>query len=77
MIRFSLETLAQGLQVDVSHNLLVVLQDRVDLLRHLGQVLQNRQDYFGTDVARPGNLMGKACFVLFCFFLQNVTQKRS
>ncbi|KAG2219711.1 hypothetical protein INT45_006043 [Circinella minor] len=57
LIRFSLETLAQGLQVDVNHNLLVVLQDRVDLLRHLGQVLQNRQDHFGTDVARPGNLM--------------------
>ncbi|KAI8148386.1 hypothetical protein BJV82DRAFT_591961 [Fennellomyces sp. T-0311] len=57
LMRFNIETLAAGLQVDSSHNLLVVLQDRVDLLRHLGQVLQSRQDYFGIDVARPGNLM--------------------
>ncbi|KAI9496329.1 hypothetical protein BDB00DRAFT_953304 [Zychaea mexicana] len=57
LFRFSLQTLAQGFQIDPNHNLLVVLQDRVDLLRHLGQVLQSRQDYFGADVARPGNLM--------------------
>ena len=76
MIRFSSETLAQGLQVDANHNLLVVLQDRVDLLRHLGQVLQNRQDYFGTEVARPGNLMGKTCFFSSFLFVKRDTNKK-
>jgi hypothetical protein len=51
------EQLATGLQVTDS-NILVGLEDRLEMLHHLGQVLQNRSDFFGGDVARPGNLMG-------------------
>ena len=71
LMQLNIETLAAGLQVDSNHSLLVVLQDRVDLLRHLGQVLQSRQDYFGNEVARPGNLMGRNNEMKRCTVLTN------
>lgn len=56
LLDFSLETLVNGMQATVLEG----LKDRVDLLRHLGQLLESRQDYFGAGInlRRPGNLMG-------------------
>ncbi|KAI9315870.1 hypothetical protein BX666DRAFT_1952323 [Dichotomocladium elegans] len=56
LLGFTLEKIMQGLHVT---SLFDGLQDRVDLLRHLGQLLEHRQDYFGAGVNghRPGNLM--------------------
>ncbi|ORY96641.1 hypothetical protein BCR43DRAFT_492023 [Syncephalastrum racemosum] len=56
LLHLSDETLAQGFQID-SVSALVGLEDRLALLRHLGQTLQSRPDYFGTTVPRPGHLM--------------------
>ncbi|KAJ8652195.1 hypothetical protein O0I10_012156 [Lichtheimia ornata] len=55
LLDFSLETLVNGMQATVLEG----LKDRVDLLRHLGQLLESRQDYFGAGInlRRPGNLM--------------------
>ncbi|CAO3595117.1 unnamed protein product [Absidia cylindrospora] len=50
------DDLATGLQVTDS-NILVGLEDRLEMLHHLGQVLQSRLDFFGGAVPRPGNLM--------------------
>lgn len=58
----TIETLYEGFQVDHQRNPLIGLEDRLELLRHLGQVLQRRADYFQANraaVPRPGNLMGK------------------
>ncbi|KAI9275644.1 hypothetical protein BDA99DRAFT_532603 [Phascolomyces articulosus] len=59
LMNLSLETLQQGFQVDQERNALIGLEDRLDLLRNLGQVLQERADYFQQTgpVPRPGNLM--------------------
>ncbi|KAI8388490.1 uncharacterized protein BYT42DRAFT_236927 [Radiomyces spectabilis] len=57
LMALNMDTLRQGFQVD-SRNILVGLEDRLELLHHLGEVLQDRQDYFGSQlVARPGNLL--------------------
>ncbi|KAG0169081.1 hypothetical protein DFQ30_003995 [Apophysomyces sp. BC1015] len=53
----SMDILRQGFQIS-GQNVLVGLEDRLELLNHLGEVLRERQDYFGSGcVARPGNLM--------------------
>ncbi|KAI9499639.1 hypothetical protein BDB00DRAFT_866501 [Zychaea mexicana] len=59
LMNLSLETLHEGFQVDHERNVLIGLEDRLDLLRHLGQVLQERADFFQQTgpVPRPGNLM--------------------
>lgn len=54
----SLETLKKGLQFN-EDNSFVGLEERHELLNNLGLVLKTRQDYFGKDVHRPGNMMGK------------------
>ncbi|KAG0167819.1 hypothetical protein DFQ28_005530 [Apophysomyces sp. BC1034] len=55
--KLTIETLRQGLQVSAS-NVLVGLEDRLALLHHLGAVLQDRPNYFGSGpIPRPGNLM--------------------
>ncbi|KAI8075243.1 hypothetical protein BC940DRAFT_287831 [Gongronella butleri] len=56
LLAITLEQLTAGLQV-TEKNILVGLEDRLGLLHHLGATLQRRQDYFGTSVSRPGNLM--------------------
>lgn len=54
----SLETLKNGLQFN-EQNTFVGIEERHELLNYLGYALKNRQDYFGKDVHRPGNMMGK------------------
>ena len=56
-----MDTLQQGFQVDQECNALIGLDDRLELLRNLGQVLQEHADFFQQTgpVPRPGNLMGK------------------
>lgn len=57
----TLDTLLEGLQATSSVPL-VGLEDRLELLNHLGELLQTRPDYFGGEeghVSRPGNMMGK------------------
>lgn len=70
----SMETLVKGLQVKQHHTFIWAgLNDRLDLLHHLGHIVSTRNDYFGgvgTDVARPGNLMGK--LVVYC---EKITKK--
>ncbi|KAI7884090.1 DUF1688-domain-containing protein [Lichtheimia hyalospora FSU 10163] len=56
LLSLSLETLITGLQAN-DQSSVSGLQDRVDLLHHLGKFIQTRQDYFGGTVPRPGNLM--------------------
>jgi hypothetical protein len=63
-VGLSLESLCEGLQFD-EHNSFVGLEERHEALNHLGVVLQNRTDYFGEDVQRPGNLIGKVTVVYF------------
>lgn len=60
LINLSLDTLEQGFQVDHERNVLIGLEDRLDILRNLGKVLQEHADYFQKTgpVPRPGNLMG-------------------
>ncbi|KAI8888594.1 DUF1688-domain-containing protein [Backusella circina FSU 941] len=50
------DTIFEGLQVG-PNNQLAGLEERVDALINLGTVLQNRTNYFGTGVQRPGNLI--------------------
>ncbi|KAI8148745.1 hypothetical protein BJV82DRAFT_505446 [Fennellomyces sp. T-0311] len=59
LMKLSLETLHKGFQIDHERNVFIGLEDRLELLRHLGQVLQERADYFQQTgpVPRPGNLM--------------------
>jgi hypothetical protein len=58
LLNLDKDTIFEGLQVGPS-NQLPGLEERVDALINLGTVLQNRSDYFGNGVQRPGNLMGK------------------
>ncbi|KAI7873923.1 DUF1688-domain-containing protein [Lichtheimia hyalospora FSU 10163] len=59
LIHLSLDTLEKGFQVDHERNVLIGLEDRLDILRNLGKVLQEHADYFQKTgpVPRPGNLM--------------------
>ncbi|KAI8637653.1 hypothetical protein BD408DRAFT_424190 [Parasitella parasitica] len=52
----SLKTLRDGLQFSKT-NSFEGIDERHEVLNHLGLVLQNRKDYFGKTVQRPGNLM--------------------
>ncbi|GAA5814308.1 hypothetical protein MFLAVUS_007802 [Mucor flavus] len=52
----SYETVSRGLQFS-HHNEFTGIAERVELLNHLGLVLQRRKDYFGDAVQRPGNMM--------------------
>ena len=57
----SMNTLLEGLQITNTEQW-IGLEDRLELLNHLGEVLQRRSDYFGGkdgSLARPGNMMGK------------------
>lgn len=57
MSKLTLDTLLSGFQTKS----LTGLQDRLELLKNLASVLQNRPDYFGGEeghVPRPGNMMG-------------------
>ncbi|ORX50870.1 DUF1688-domain-containing protein [Hesseltinella vesiculosa] len=56
LLALTLDKLTEGYQV-TEKNILVGLEDRLGLLQHLGLTLQRRQDYFGSTVPRPGNLM--------------------
>jgi hypothetical protein len=60
----SFDTLSRGLQF-TEENKFVGLEERHEALNHLGFVLQNRPDYFGKSVKRPGNLMGNHHCCLF------------
>ncbi|OBZ91105.1 Uracil catabolism protein 4 [Choanephora cucurbitarum] len=54
--RMTLESLSNGLQFTETNSFAGV-KERHEVLSHLGFVLQNRKDYFGRDIQRPGNLM--------------------
>ncbi|KAI8977928.1 hypothetical protein BDB01DRAFT_852758 [Pilobolus umbonatus] len=56
LCHLSLDTLCHHLQFN-EHNSFVGIEERLEVLNHLGYVLQNRPDYFGKDAQRPGNLM--------------------
>ncbi|KAI8387305.1 hypothetical protein BD560DRAFT_382058 [Blakeslea trispora] len=56
LLRLSLESLSNGLQFTET-NSFAGIKERHEVLNHLGFVLQNRKDYFGRDIQRPGNLM--------------------
>lgn len=60
LLSLSIDTLKQGFQVN-ERNILIGLEDRLEILRYLGNVLRSREDYFQSSgaVPRPGNLMGK------------------
>lgn len=55
----TLDTLQAGFQ---TQGTLVGLEDRLELLKHLSEVLTRRPDYFSGEeghLSRPGNMMGK------------------
>lgn len=55
----TLDTLLAGFQTQET---LVGLEDRLELLKHLSEVLTRRPDYFSGEeghLSRPGNMMGK------------------
>ncbi|KAL1933761.1 hypothetical protein VTP01DRAFT_7851 [Rhizomucor pusillus] len=58
LLSLSIDTLKQGFQVN-ERNILIGLEDRLEILRYLGNVLRSREDYFQSSgaVPRPGNLM--------------------
>ncbi|KAG2213737.1 hypothetical protein INT46_009885, partial [Mucor plumbeus] len=56
LTNLSLQTLRDGLQFTET-NSFVGVDERFEVLNHLGLVLKNRNDYFGNKVQRPGNLM--------------------
>lgn len=56
LVNFSLETLRNGLQFN-ENNSFVGIEERLEILNHLGHVLNTRKDYFGNENQRPGNMM--------------------
>lgn len=48
------------------------MDERHEALNNLGMVLQNRKDYFGNGLQRPGNLMGMLISCLFICILPNL-----
>lgn len=58
LIDLSIETLRKGLQFN-ENNSFAGIEERLEVLNHLGHVLQTRKDYFGNELQRPGNMMGK------------------
>ncbi|KAI7897365.1 uncharacterized protein EV154DRAFT_535315 [Mucor mucedo] len=56
LMDLSLETLKNGLQFN-EQNTFVGIEERHELLNHLGYALKTRQDYFGRETHRPGNMM--------------------
>ncbi|NES67396.1 MAG: URC4/urg3 family protein, partial [Okeania sp. SIO2D1] len=54
--QIDVQTLAQGFQVS-PENPLVGLEGRLELLQHLGQVLNQDSQLFGIDSPRPGNMV--------------------
>jgi hypothetical protein len=56
----SLESLSTGFQVSAT-NPLIGLDGRLNLLQRLGTVLTQNPDFFGTNPARPGNLVDYLC----------------
>jgi len=50
------ERLARGLQVS-RQNMLAGFQGRAKLLKRLGEALENNPEFFGTELARPGNMV--------------------
>ncbi|CAO0794647.1 unnamed protein product [Mucor circinelloides] len=56
LINLSSQTLRDGLQFTET-NSFAGIDERREVLNNLGMVLQNRKDYFGSGLQRPGNLM--------------------
>lgn len=56
LINLSLDKLKGGLQFN-ENNSFVGIDERLEILNHLGHVLKNRTDYFGKEAQRPGNMM--------------------
>ncbi|KAI9299440.1 hypothetical protein BJ944DRAFT_172382, partial [Cunninghamella echinulata] len=53
----SIEALYDGFQLD-AHNKLLGIEERLDLVKHLSNVLKSQSSYFGLDtIPRPGNLI--------------------
>ena len=63
-----IQTLAPGFQVS-TENPLVGLKSRLQLLQHLGKVLEEYPSFFGTDNPRPGNMVD--------YFLANQTHNKT
>ena len=66
----TLESLSNGLQFTETNSFAGV-KERHEVLSHLGFVLQNRKDYFGRDIQRPGNLMGMKKSKMMCLIACN------
>ncbi|KAL0075170.1 hypothetical protein J3Q64DRAFT_1763771 [Phycomyces blakesleeanus] len=57
LLSLSIETLYSGFQVG-DRNRLIGLEDRLDLLHHLGNILKKKTEFFGySSVPRPGNML--------------------
>lgn len=57
LLRLTLDDLLQRFKT--TSETLIGLEDRFEVLKHLGKVLDRRGDYFSGEVTRPGNMMGK------------------
>ncbi|KAI7907117.1 uncharacterized protein BX663DRAFT_465562 [Cokeromyces recurvatus] len=56
LLNLSFDTLCKELQFN-DDNSFVDIEVRFEALKNLGSVLQNRTDYFGNNIRRPGNLI--------------------